>query len=145
MKRFGCILAMLGLWVSCLGWFAVPTAQASPLSLNQFPVISPVLAVEQRTNRADQKLAEFGDKIDLNNSSLREFRELRGMYPTLGKMIIANTKKKPFDSVDQVLEMPGLTERMKGTLESYLDEFTVTPPTSVLQYGDFRLNTGTYD
>jgi photosystem II PsbU protein len=145
MKRFGCILAMLSLCVSCLGWMGVETAQASPLSLSQFPVVSPILAVEQRRNRADEKLAEFGDKIDLNNSSLREFRELRGMYPTLGKMIIKYTSKKPFDSVEEVLDMPGLTEKMKATLESYLDEFTVTPPTSVLQEGDFRLNTGTYD
>jgi photosystem II PsbU protein len=123
----------------------VETAQASSLSLSQFPVVSPVLAVEQRRNRADEKLAEFGNKIDLNNSSLREFREFRGMYPTLAKMIIANTKDKPFESVEEVLEMPGLTEKMKETLKSYLDEFTVTPPSSILKEGDFRLNTGTYD
>ncbi|MGB3534292.1 MAG: photosystem II complex extrinsic protein PsbU [Microcoleaceae cyanobacterium] len=145
MKRFGCILAVLTLWVSCLGWMGTEAAQASQLSLSQFPVVSPILAVEQRANRADQKLAEFGDKIDLNNSSLRDFREFRGMYPTLGKMIIANTKYKPFDSVEQVLEMPGLTEKMKSTLELYLDKFTVTPPSSILKEGDFRLNTGIYD
>lgn len=145
MKRFGCILAMLGLWISCLAGFGAPTAQASPIRLSQFPVISPVLAVEARRNRADEKLAEFGNKIDLNNSSLREFRELRGMYPTLGKMIIAYTDKNPLDSVEDILEMPGLTDKMKATLESYLDEFTVTPPSSILKEGNFRLNTGTYD
>ena len=106
MKRFGCILAMLILWVSCLGSIGVETANASSLSFSQFPVVSPILAVEQRRNRADEKLAEFGNKIDLNNSSLREFREFRGMYPTLGQMIIKNTSKKPFDSVEDVLEMP---------------------------------------
>lgn len=145
MKRFGCILAMFSLCLSCIGWMGVETAHANPLRFSQFPVVSPILAVEQRRNRADQKLAEFGDKIDLNNSSLREFRQFRGMYPTLGKMIIENTTEKPFDSVEEVLKMPGLTPKMKATLESYLDEFTVTPPTSILQEGDFRLNTGTYD
>jgi photosystem II PsbU protein len=64
------------------------------------------------------------------------------MYPTLAKMII---DQAPFDSVEDVLNMKGLTERQKQILESYLDEFTVTPVTSVLQEGDFRLNTGTYD
>ena len=51
----------------------------------------------------------------------------------------------PFDSVEDVLEMKGLTDRQKQILETHLDEFTVTPATSVLQEGDFRLNTGTYD
>jgi photosystem II PsbU protein len=104
--------------------------------------VSPILAVEERRNRADEKLGEFGEKIDLNNGSIRQFRQFRGMYPTLAKMII---DQAPFDSVEDVLNMKGLTERQKQILESYLDEFTVTPVTSVLQEGDFRLNTGTYD
>ena len=142
MKQFGRFLALVGLLISCLGWMGHQSASAAPLSLSNFSVVSPILAVEQRRNRADEKLAEFGDKIDLNNSSIREFRQFRGMYPTLAKMII---DQAPFDSVEEVLEMKGLTEGQKQLLESYLDEFTITPVTSVLQEGDFRLNTGTYD
>ncbi len=142
MKQFGRFLALVGLLISCFGWMGHQTALAAPLSLSNFSVVSPILAVEQRRNRADEKLAEFGDKIDLNNSSIREFRQFRGMYPTLAKMII---DQAPFDSVEEVLEMKGLTEGQKQLLESYLDEFTITPVTSVLQEGDFRLNTGTYD
>lgn len=142
MKQFGRFLAVVGLLFSCLGWMGHQSALAEPLSLSNFSVVSPILAVEQRRNRADEKLAEFGDKIDLNNSSIREFRQFRGMYPTLAKMII---DQAPFDSVDEVLEMKGLTEGQKQLLESYKENFTITPVTSILQEGDFRLNTGTYD
>ncbi|MEA5520939.1 photosystem II complex extrinsic protein PsbU [Limnoraphis robusta] len=142
MKRFGRLLVLVGLLISCLGWVGQENADAANLSLTQLPIVSPILAVEERRNRADEKLGEFGEKIDLNNGSIRQFRQFRGMYPTLAKMII---DQAPFDSVEDVLNMEGLTERQKQILESYLDEFTVTPVTSVLQEGDFRLNTGTYD
>ncbi|MEA5495643.1 photosystem II complex extrinsic protein PsbU [Limnoraphis robusta] len=142
MKRFGRLLVLVGLLISCLGWVGQENAYAANLSLTQLPIVSPILAVEERRNRADEKLGEFGEKIDLNNGSIRQFRQFRGMYPTLAKMII---DQAPFDSVEDVLNMEGLTERQKQILESYLDEFTVTPVTSVLQEGDFRLNTGTYD
>lgn len=142
MKRFGRLLVLVGLLISCLGWVGQENADAANLSLTQLPIVSPILAVEERRNRADEKLGEFGEKIDLNNGSIRQFRQFRGMYPTLAKMII---DQAPFDSVEDVLNMKGLTERQKQILESYLDEFTVTPVTSVLQEGDFRLNTGTYD
>lgn len=142
MKRFGRLLVLVGLLISCLGWVGQQKADAANFSLTQLPVVSPVLAIEERVNRADEKLSEFGEKIDLNNSSIREFRQFRGMFPTIAKMII---DQAPFDSVEDVLKMEGLTERQKQILESYLDEFTVTPVSSVLQEGDFRLNTGTYD
>ncbi|MCG5061699.1 MAG: photosystem II complex extrinsic protein PsbU [Limnoraphis sp. WC205] len=142
MKRLGRLLVLVGLLISCLGWVGQENADAANLSLTQLPIVSPILAVEERRNRADEKLGEFGEKIDLNNGSIRQFRQFRGMYPTLAKMII---DQAPFDSVEDVLNMKGLTERQKQILESYLDEFTVTPVTSVLQEGDFRLNTGTYD
>ncbi len=142
MKPMGRLLVLVSLVISCLAWVGPGNANAANLSLNQFPVVPQILAVEQRRNRADEKLAEFGEKIDLNNSSIREFRQLRGMYPTIAKMII---DQAPFESVNDVLDMEGLTDRQKQVLESYLDEFTVTPVASVLQEGNFRLNTGTYD
>ncbi len=148
MKKLGYLLAAFILFIGCLAWGGTQKAYAIGLTFNQSPVISPILAVEQRKNLADQKKVEIGDKIDLNNSSIREFRDFRGMYPTLAKMIIKNA---PFASVEDVLDMPELskntrrTDKMKATLKKYLDQFTVTEPTSILQEGDFRLNTGTYD
>ena len=142
MKRLVRLFVLVGLLISCWGWAGSQNAEAANLSLNKLPVVSPIFAVEERRNRADEKLAEFGEKIDLNNTSIREFRQLRGMFPTLASMIV---DQAPFNSVEDVLKMKGLTDRQKEILKSHLNEFTVTPPSSVLQEGDFRLNTGTYD
>lgn len=144
MKRLGQLLAVLGLLVGFLGWTGPHRAEAANWSFVQFPTIQPpVLAEVNRRNRADEKLGtEFGDKLDLNNTSIREFRKLPGMFPTLASKIV---KEAPFDSVEEVLEMPGLTDAQKEVLERYIDEFTVTPIEPILQEGDFRLNTGTYD
>jgi len=144
MKRLGQLLAVLGLLVGFLGWTGPHRAEAANLSFVQFPTIQPpVLAEVSRRNRADEKLGtEFGEKLDLNNSSIREFRKLPGMFPTLASKIV---KEAPFDSVEEVLEMPGLTDAQKEVLEKYLDEFTITPVEPILQEGDFRLNTGSYD
>ena len=60
-------------------------------------------------NVADDKIAERGDKVDLNNSSVRRFQQFPGMYPTLaGKIVLGG----PYDSVDDVLSLD-LTDRQK--------------------------------
>ncbi|MEA5509879.1 photosystem II complex extrinsic protein PsbU [Crocosphaera sp. UHCC 0190] len=93
-------------------------------------------------NPVDAKLTtEFGQSIDLNNSNIRVFRELRGFYPNLASKIILNS---PYDKVEDVLEIPGLSERQKQRLQANLDKFVVTPPASELIEGDDRLNPGVY-
>jgi photosystem II PsbU protein len=63
------------------------------------------------------------------------------MYPTLARMIARNA---PFDSVEDVLKMPGLTERQKDILRANLDYFTVTSPEDALVEGADRFNNGIY-
>jgi photosystem II PsbU protein len=93
-------------------------------------------------NPVDAKLTtEFGQAIDLNNSNIRAFRDLRGFYPNLAGQIIKNA---PYDKVEDVLDIPGLSERQKQRLQSNLDKFVVTPPASELIEGDDRLNPGVY-
>lgn len=95
-----------------------------------------------RRNAADDKLqTEFGQKIDLNNSDIRDFRELRGFYPKLASLIIQNA---PYEEIDDVLSIPGLSETQTGRLQANLDQFTVTPPASVFNEGDERYNAGVY-
>ncbi|MGF1494463.1 MAG: photosystem II complex extrinsic protein PsbU [Microcoleaceae cyanobacterium] len=142
MKRFVGWFAGLCLFMTSFIGFGVQAVAAEPSVTAQVTLLPTILAAQVRRNRADQKLAEFGDKLDLNNSSIREFRRIRGMFPTLARKIIDNA---PFDSVEDVLGMPGLTEAQTELLRQNLDKFTVTPVSSVLQEGNFRLNTGTYD
>lgn len=143
MKQIALVLAIFGL---CLGFMGLPyhQAQASNLSITAWPSTSrSILAVESgRVNKADKKLREIGDKLDLNNSPLRSFRKYRGMFPTIAVMIVENA---PYEKVEDVLEIPGLTEKQKELLKANLENFTVTSTSDVFNEGDFRLNTGSYD
>lgn len=100
---------------------------------------APVLAAE--LNAVDEKRVELGDKIDLNNTNVRAFTRYPGMYPKIASMIIQNA---PFDSVDDVFNMPGLTERQKEVLRGYKDILTVTNPDDALTEGGDRFNNGIY-
>ena len=142
MKKIGLLLAILGLSLGCLGLMPYHQAYAGNLNLTVWPSTS-ILAVESgRVNKADRKLGEIGEKLDLNNSPLRSFRKYRGMFPTIASKIVDNA---PYEKVEDVLAIPGLTERQKNLLEANLDNFTVTPPADVYIEGDYRLNTGSYD
>ena len=91
-------------------------------------------------NVADDKIAERGDKVDLNNSSVRRFQQFPGMYPTLaGKIVLGG----PYQSVDDVLALD-LTDRQKELFEKYRDNFTVTDPSIALNEGFDRINDGQY-
>lgn len=138
MKRLVGILATLCLVLSFWGFVNVSQARAvnpSYLTLNS----SPILAV--RRNAADDKLSEVGRKLDLNNSDVRDFRSLKGFYPTLATKIIQNS---PYEKVEDVLEIPGLSETQKERLQANLDNFIVTEKADVFNAGDDRINPGVY-
>ena len=98
-----------------------------------------VQAADSR-NVADDKIAERGEKVDLNNSSVRRFQQFPGMYPTLaGKIVLGG----PYDDVNDVLSLD-LTDRQKELFEKYRDNFTVTEPSIALNEGFDRINDGQY-
>ncbi|MFQ6539888.1 MULTISPECIES: photosystem II complex extrinsic protein PsbU [Aphanothece] len=103
-------------------------------------VLPPAAVAAELRNLADDKIAERGDKVDLNNSSVRRFQDYPGMYPTLaGKIVLGG----PYDSVDDVLKLD-LTERQKELFNKYKENFTVTPPAIALNEGFDRINDGQY-
>ena len=131
MKFLSRLAVLCALVVSLFGFLGVQTAQAlTPTSLFA------------KLNAVDAKLTtDFGQKIDLNNSDIRDFRNLRGFYPNLASKIIENA---PYDVVDEVLDIPGLSEKQQGRLQANLDNFTVTEPSVELISGDDRINPGVY-
>ncbi|MEB3337663.1 MAG: photosystem II complex extrinsic protein PsbU [Leptolyngbyaceae bacterium] len=144
MKRLVRLVALLSLLVGCLGWLGLPEgAMAGNLnSLTLQPMT--VLAAESAAPRnvMDDKLAtEFGKKIDLNNTNVRAFLQYPGMYPTLAKAIVKNA---PYNSVEDVLALPGLSDRQKETLKANFSNFTVSPAESALVEGGDRFNNGIY-
>ena len=103
-----------------------------------FPIAA--TAEESPRNIADDKVAERGSKVDLNNSSVRRFQQFPGMYPTLaGKIVLGG----PYETIDDVLDLD-LTERQRELFEKYRDNFTVTAPSIALNEGFDRINDGQY-
>ncbi|MEA5549937.1 photosystem II complex extrinsic protein PsbU [Anabaena cylindrica UHCC 0172] len=128
---------LLGSW-GLLGTTQIAQATSfSNVALFQVPV----LAIS-RQNRADAKLGtEFGKKIDLNNTNIAAFQQYPGLYPTLAKKIISNA---PYQKVEDVLNLPGLSESQKSRLQANFDNFTVTEYEPNFNEGDDRINNGIY-
>ncbi len=130
-KLFAVLVVVL---VSVSSWFVSYQAQA--LTLTQVRVPS-ILAF----TTADAKVGEVGNKIDLNNSDVRDFRNFRGFYPDLASKIIQNA---PYGNVEEVLNIPGLSESQKNRLQANMDSFVVTETINVFNEGDDRYNPGVY-
>ncbi|BAY62470.1 photosystem II oxygen evolving complex protein PsbU [Calothrix brevissima NIES-22] len=141
MKGLVRLLTVFSLLLGCWGWLGTTqSAQAASFNSLTLPQM-PILAIEKQ-NRADAKLAtEFGKKIDLNNTNVRAFQQYPGLYPTLAKKIIKNA---PYKNVEDVLDLPGLSDRQKQTLQANLDKFTVTEFEPAFNEGDDRFNNGIY-
>ncbi|MFN7553887.1 photosystem II complex extrinsic protein PsbU [Microcystis sp.] len=135
MKNLVRLLAVIALIIGSF-WGKVP---AQALNLTSITLPSHPVAV---LNAADAKLTtEFGAKIDLNNSDIRDFRDLRGFYPNLAGKIIKNA---PYQEVEDVLNIPGLSATQKERLQANLEKFTVTEPSKEFIEGDDRFNPGVY-
>jgi len=143
MKRLAVFWLVLAVVAASWGWMGnISAAIATPPNRSAF-VSAPLLAVEaEYRNAVDDKLStDFGKKIDLNNTNVRAFMQYPGLYPTLARLLVKNS---PYASVDDVLNLPGLTPRQREVLEANLDKFTVTDPNDALVEGDDRINNGIY-
>jgi photosystem II PsbU protein len=148
MKRLVKWLSVLSVIILCGGWFAAQEALASNLAsglvghLQAPPILASQVEVEGFRNKVSDKMAtQYGKTIDLNNTNLRAFRELQGMYPTLAALIVKNA---PYQAVDDILDLPGLTEKQQATLRTNLGKFSVSEPEEALTEGADRINNGIY-
>jgi photosystem II PsbU protein len=136
MKRFVSIVAALLLVLGA--WGFAPVARASETGLF---TIQPS-ALLARVNTSDAKRQELiKGKLDLNNSDVREFRRLKGFYPDLASKIIQNA---PYNSVEDVLDIPGLSPSQSERLRASLDEFFITDVEASMNAGGDRYNPGLY-
>ncbi|MGF1524106.1 MAG: photosystem II complex extrinsic protein PsbU [Leptolyngbyaceae cyanobacterium] len=134
-----CLVVMLGLLVS--SWLGGTVSPAVAASLTGPSWNTPILAEDLR-NAVDDKLStEYGSKLDLNNANVQAFVKYRGLYPTIARKILKNA---PFDVVEDILEIPGLSDRERDIIEANMDSFTVTPPDPAFVEGADRYNNGVY-
>ncbi len=142
LKRLVRGLMILSLCAVCvLGWSA---PRAAALNLGNGSLNTPLLASAEGgaiRNAADDKLVETAGKLDLNNANVRAFIKYPGLYPTLARKVVENA---PYQKVEDVFNIPGLSERQKEALKSNIGNFTVTPPEKALVEGFDRLNNGIY-
>jgi photosystem II PsbU protein len=148
MNRLFRWLSALSLMIGCLGWFGTQTAMAAPVGLQfdawmKAPMILAADVEEEdlRNKVSDKMTTVYGKKLDLNNVNLNAFREIQGMYPTLAALVV---KYAPYESVEAVLQIPGLNDKQIEVLEKNLDKFTVTEVEEALVEGDDRINNGIY-
>jgi photosystem II PsbU protein len=140
MKRLAGVLMAVALLFSCLGWLGISDAVASPSS----PIFAPMPVLVAETgprNAVDDKRKEIGYRIDLNNTNIRAFQGIPGMYPGIARLVL---KYAPFESVDDVLDIAEMTDRQKDVFRANLDKFIVTTPDDALTEGGDRFNNGIY-
>lgn len=148
MKRFLRLLTVLSLligFLGCLGSSQSALAANLPqpvFEINAVTFAPKFLAVEDIRDVVGEKLqTEYGKKIDLNNTNVRAFRQFQGLYPTLAGLIVKNA---PYEKVEDVLSISGLTQRQKEVLQANFNNFTVTDVEQALVEGDDRINNGIY-
>ncbi len=140
MKRFARLLVVFSLCLTCLMGIA-PRAMAASLPSSMVLAAAPATD-EIITNSADTKLGtEFGKKIDLNNTNVRAFRKYPGLYPAIARKVVDNA---PYQKVEAVLEIPGLSAKQKEMLQANLDNFTLTTVDDTFTEGGDRYNNGYY-
>ncbi len=140
MQRFARLLVVFSLCLTCL--FGV-SQQALAASWSGTMILAESSATgEVIRNSADNKLStEFGKKIDLNNTNVRAFRKYPGLYPTLARKVVDNA---PYKTVEDVLDIPGLSEKQKELLSANMDKFTLTAVDDTFTEGGDRYNNGYY-
>lgn len=123
-------------------WFGFGFNQSAIAQLMGHKTVeNPYVLSDIIRNPVEEKMGEVSFKIDLNNSNVMAFRRYRGLYPTLARKIIKNA---PFNTVEEVLDIPGLSDREIDVLKDNLDHFVVTPSEPALIEGGDRINPGIY-
>ena len=135
-RRLSLLTVLLVGCLTMMSWFQ--PAEAAMIDSSS----SALIAESTYRNAADDKLSEeYGAKIDLNNTNIFAFTELRGLYPTVASKVIKNA---PYDSVEDILNIPGLSAHQKELLQDNFDNFTVSAPVDALVGGADRYNNGVY-
>lgn len=146
MKQALCTVAAVGILISSLLFGNIqPAVAMSGTQTGQLSSQSALLANaggRELRNSIDDKMAtEYGNKIDVNNTNIAAFRKFRGLYPTIAGKVVTNA---PYDSVEDVLDIPGLSQVEKDRLEQNIDIFTISSPDPALVEGADRFNNGIY-
>ena len=65
------------------------------------------------------------DVIDINNANVRVYTKFPGLYPNIAKQIVKNV---PYNSVDELFNLKGLSSEQKAVLKKYEKNFVALKP-----------------
>ena len=130
MKRFFGLLMAFGLVVGTLVSNAQPAVAGM---LNNRGTVLLAEATMPRNAIDDKLTTEYGYKLDVNNTNVAAFRKYRGLFPTIAGKIIRNA---PYENLEDILEIPGLSDVEKSRISENMDIFTISPPNPALVEGD---------
>lgn len=126
MKRLGIWLSIFCLMlVSCLG-----LTSWTPSSLAEVGDIQSIRILAANRETPLKLCAESNVKIDLNNANVNAFTDCPGFYPNLARLIVENS---PYQQVEDVLNIPELSEGQKDLLQANLKSFEVAESTVPLE------------
>lgn len=139
------IIMISSLLVGTLGGVVQPAAAALNLSsisaANGVTLLADAGGRELRNSIDDKLATEYGNKIDVNNTNIASFRKFRGLYPTIAGKVVSNA---PYDSIEDILSIPSLSDIEKDRLQKNIDIFTISDPDPALVEGADRFNNGVY-
>ncbi len=79
--------------------------------------------------------------IDVNNTILRNYRQLPGFYPTLARILVQHA---PYKSLEDMLQIPGLTEEQKALIKANAENFVIREYQEGASQVENRINQGYY-
>ncbi len=121
--QLGCVILFMGVL-----WFGVPEPSFA-LGLN-FGRSAQSAAVKQAPESSSGLCLNHENKIDLNNANIVAFQDCPGFYPQLATLIVQNS---PYQDLNDVLNIEGLTEAQKEALQKNLDSFKLSEPITSLE------------
>lgn len=120
------------------------TGEISRRALLKTALAASVAAFLPKNVLAEREYGNVGflggsEKIDINNANIRAYLKIPGVYPTLASIIVNNG---PYDEVDEIFDIPGLTETQKDVLVKHREKFVALPPAP--EYEIDKVNNGLY-
>jgi photosystem II PsbU protein len=110
--------------------------EATPVVIEATPEVQPEVVVA-----VPSPAVTLVAKIDVNNTILRNYRQLPGFYPVLARILVENA---PYESLEQMLAIPGLTEAQKQLIRQNFPNFMVGPYDPGNSTLENRINKGYY-
>jgi len=124
MRRLIRWLSLISLIIACLGFLgSVQPVAAATISIQPVTLLTAKTEMPQASNEII--CPEFDQTIDLNNANIIAFKDYQGFYSTLASLIVKNS---PYQKVEDVLGIPGLSDRQKQLLKAQMKNFTITEP-----------------